>query len=110
MTFPDYDKNLVTFINDLQENIVAPRFTYGFSYDESKLNVWVEEGVDDTDKSVSWIISKVIPKVVKWMEHVKESTSPIVRSLGLVGVAAYSTMYSRLKETYGKQLVQVFGG
>lgn len=107
--FPDYGTNSVEFISSLRENNVTPNFIYGFSYDKSNLNLWVEKGVENCNKSLLWIISKVIPKLLKWMQHAGEDTPLIVRSLGLVGITEYSTLYNRLKETYGKQLVQVCG-
>lgn len=109
MFFADYGNNRVDFISSLQENNVAPNFTYSFSYDKSNLNLCVEEKVVNCNKSLSWIIYKVIPKLLKWMEHAGEDTPLIVRSLGLVGITEYSSLYNRLKETYGKQLVQVCG-
>lgn len=97
----------MSFFNKQEDNSAVPCFPYAFTYNEGKLNVLTDSGVDDSDASLQWIINKVVPKLIKWMETVVKTKADDSPSLRLVSVAQYSTLYNQLKETYGKALVEV---
>lgn len=97
----------MSFFNKQEDNNTVPCFPYAFAYNEGRLSVLTESGVDDSDTSLQWIINKVVPKLIKWMETAVKTKAGDSPSLRLVSVAQYSALYNQLKETYGKALVQV---
>lgn len=104
---PDQSKKQVSFFNKQEDNNTVPCFPYAFAYNEGELSVLTDSGVDDSDTSLLWIINKVVPKLIKWMETAVKTKAGDSPSLRLVSVAQYSALYNQLKETYGKALVQV---
>ncbi|XP_046680209.1 uncharacterized protein LOC124367441 [Homalodisca vitripennis] len=104
----DYTRNFVSFFNKQADTGVVPHFPYAFSYGEGRLCLWVGRGFQDSDPSYQWILTKLVPKLIKWMEdEANRSDNQVTTSLRLVSVSDYGVLYNKLKATYGKQLVEV---
>uniref|UniRef100_A0A1B6GY60 tRNA (uracil-O(2)-)-methyltransferase n=1 Tax=Cuerna arida TaxID=1464854 RepID=A0A1B6GY60_9HEMI len=105
----DYTKNFVSFFSKQANTGVVPHFPYAFSYGEGRFCLWVGKGFQDSYPSYQWIMTKLVPKLIKWMEGAEnQSDNQVATSLRLVSVSDYCVLYNKLKTTYGKQLVEMW--
>lgn len=60
-------------------------------------------------KTIAWLQSTLLPKLVKWAQHGAQNSDSITStsSLQLVSGDKYSQLYNMLKQKYGKEITEV---
>lgn len=55
-------------------------------------------------ESVAWLSKHMLPRLAKWMQE--SETGVFKHSLSLIAVDEYASLYQKLKQKYGKNLVK----
>lgn len=76
-------------------------------YSSTCISIHKSEGDRDSGKSSDWLRSKFLPRLIKWMMN-EDSVGPKISSLSLVSAEKYTSLYNRLKEKYGTEMVKVW--
>lgn len=105
----NYNEQYVQFLaasSSDKVKLVAPPFQYKFELKNNFLQLIVDITNADTC-SGEWLADKLFPKILKWSEESNDD-KVIVQSLSLVDVEQYFDVYRRLKEKYGKKMIDMW--
>lgn len=112
-TFIDKRVNCVTsFYKHIMQDrqCLGPGAAYSiqhYEYSATCLSIHKPEDRDH-DISCNWLRSKFLPRLIKWMVNENDKIGPKINSLSLVSAERYTSLYSRLKEKYGTEMVKVW--
>jgi len=101
-----------TFVNltPNSSQSVLPAIPYLISWRSSTLLLEVFTKQEDTDPSLLWLSSQLLPRLEKWAlkaQVSKDSPELSIQSLSLVNKEKYNTLYQTLKKKYGQEMVKV---
>lgn len=104
----DKDQNDVVFsVAEDDKHISAPPFPYHLEYASTgHIRILIDNFEDADTPSSEWLVDKLFPKFLKWIETFDEATITDP-SLRLVDVEVYSELYKSLKHKYGQKMVKV---
>lgn len=104
----DKGRDVATFLAVAELGKVAPAPTFRYSVQRETtgaLRICVDSFEDADTGSAEWLSSRLFGKLLKWADD--EVVRNVQPSLSLVSVERHVDLYSRLKETYGAQIVKV---
>uniref|UniRef100_A0A1B6DAG1 tRNA (uracil-O(2)-)-methyltransferase n=1 Tax=Clastoptera arizonana TaxID=38151 RepID=A0A1B6DAG1_9HEMI len=110
ITSYDYKSNRITSYNILSKGLesfkpISPEFTYSITFNDNKLELLIEKEVPINHPSCKWLILNLFPKFTKWIEK-SDLDATIVPSLNLIPIEKYFNLYQKLKNDYGKKIVE----
>lgn len=85
---------------------LLPDFSYKIAYKNEFLTISTSTDQQD-HKSALWLKNVLFAKLEKWIESCNDDKSDGIKSLNLIDMEEYSTLYSDLKIKYGTEMVKV---
>lgn len=79
---------------------------YFIDWDNQCLNVGVYKGFEESNQE--WLIKVVQPKLLKWASDPENNSSPKLKSLSMIDLEEYNTLYNDLKVKYGTEMVKIW--
>ncbi|KAF5290017.1 hypothetical protein FQR65_LT11683 [Abscondita terminalis] len=106
-----FDMKLRTCIfygaSEFDQKILVPPFPYDIQLSSGYLTIRLQSIEDAENPSAEWLVDQLFFKLMKWANSYDPKIE-VKSSLSLVSIEDYSSIYQRLKEIYGRKIVNAW--